>query len=105
HEVEHRFDRMLALGAEVIEEDAADATSLVAMWQEEVIVTPRLEAVVVADRRVTVAGLREGPVEVLHILPKEIVRREICTTAEPECVALRQTPEVRMRSRNHRGAR
>ena len=44
-------------------------------------------------------------VEMLDVLTKEIIRREICTAPEPQCVALRQTAEVRMRSGNHRRAR
>ena len=101
---EHLLDR-LPFGSEVIEEDAANAAGLVPVREPEVLVAPRLEAVVIADRLVVVAGVREGLVEVNGVVPEKVVRREVGPAAEPDRVALLDAAKVRVRRRHHRRLR
>mmetsp|Transcript_19535 Transcript_19535/g.57892 ORF Transcript_19535/g.57892 Transcript_19535/m.57892 type:complete len:438 (+) Transcript_19535:431-1744(+) len=70
------------LVVEVIEEDAAEAAALAAVADEEVVVRPLLELVVVLGV-VLVADLLVGPVEVLHVVDVEVRRRDVGAAAKP----------------------
>src|SRR4029079_9290559 len=72
HEVEHLLGRVLALATQAIEEHTADTTGLCAMWQEEVVIAPGLEAIVVADRAMPIAGIGEHLVEVHRVVFEQV---------------------------------
>ena len=67
---------------EVVEEDAADAATLVPVRHQEVVVAPALEARVVAGV-VGVAGRLQRAVEVHHVLLDQVVGRQVGAAAEP----------------------
>src|SRR5689334_24992386 len=69
-------------GVVVVEEDAADATRLVAVRQEEVAVAPLLEFRIVAGV-LSVAGGSECPVEIRGVALLRKHRRQIGAAAEP----------------------
>ena len=64
-----------------------------------------LEPVVVADRLVAIAHVRERAVEVHRVVAEKVVRREVGTTTEPHGVALRDAAKVGVRRRHHRRLR
>ena len=74
----------------------SNAARLLAVRQKEVLVAPRLEAVVVGDAAVRVTGVRERLVKVGRVLGVQVVRREVGPTAEPQRIAFGQATEVRV---------
>ena len=61
---------MIAVGVEMIVEDAADAALHVAVGDEEIVLRPFREARIVADRRMRVAGGLQCRVEVGGVLAR-----------------------------------
>ena len=69
-------------GVLVVVEDPADTAGFVPVLQIEVLIAPGLEDLVVG-RVDAVAGVLEGPVEVLGIFQEGVVRGEVSATAKP----------------------
>src|SRR5207248_5985628 len=66
--VAHEGEQPAEVALEAVEEDAADAARLAAVWQVEVVVAPLLEAPVVGDVGVPHADVAPDAVEVDHVL-------------------------------------
>src|ERR1700691_1178916 len=88
---------------EIVEEDAADAATLVPVFQEEIFVAPLLEARVIAGivRR---AGRFERGVKILGVGGFGEYRSQIGAAAEPPLGGA-QMPRVHVRGRHQRRAR
>ena len=74
---------------QIVEEDAADAARLAAMFEKEVLIAPALEARVMGANRLLADG-----VEVARVLFEPVVGREIHAAAEPPGIARREEAHV-----------
>src|SRR5262245_40290137 len=89
----------VVLLVEVVEEDSPDPARFVAMLDEEVVVTPLLEASMIGHRGVLVANIPPGSMKVNAVLPIRVVRSEIGPSPKPRALPLGKKTKVGM----HRG--
>src|SRR5262249_50720222 len=81
--VAHEVERPVQIALQIIEENAADAACLVAVWQVEILVAPALQVVVIDHSGVPIAHPFPRPMEMNDVLARRVERRQIGAAAEP----------------------